>query len=149
MSKKKSYWKNSQWRKDSKPLFQRFAVIRGIRHHDDFAHLLRGVVPEFTRALNARAIMSGVIPDMNDSPEIPYCIWYPEPPSQETLRNLVKRYPDMIYHAARSCAVAGYSDLYSQLQVLPEIHVAAEARDASLARKNRGSEAIYQQIKTT
>ncbi|KAJ6188658.1 hypothetical protein N7519_003566 [Penicillium mononematosum] len=117
---------------------QRFAVIRGIRHHDGFAHELRGVAPEFTRALNARAIMSGVIPEINDSPEIPYCIWYPEPPSQETLRNLVKRYPNMIYHAARSCAVAGYFDLYSELQVLPEVHVAAEARDASLARKNKG-----------
>ncbi|KAJ5130651.1 uncharacterized protein N7515_006690 [Penicillium bovifimosum] len=125
---------------------QRFAVIRGIRHHDGFAHELRGVLPEFTRALNARAIMSGVIPEINDSTEIPYCIWYPEPPSQETLRNLVKRYPNMIYHAARSCAVAGYFDLYSELQVLPEVHVAAEARDASLARKNKGSEAIYEQI---
>ncbi|KAJ5120600.1 uncharacterized protein N7515_009988 [Penicillium bovifimosum] len=125
---------------------QRFAVIRGIRHHDGFAQELRGVLPEFTRALNARAIMSGVIPEMNDSAEIPYCIWYPEPPSQETLRNLVKRYPNMIYHAARSCAVAGYFDLYLELQVLPEVHVAAEARDASLARKNKGSEAIYEQI---
>jgi hypothetical protein len=125
---------------------QRFAVIGGIRHHDGFAHELRGAAPEFTRALNARAIMSGVIPEINDSPEIPYCIWYPAPPSQETLRNLVKRYPNVIYHAARSCAVAGYFDLYSEFQVLPEVHVAAEARDASLARKNKGSEAIYEQI---
>lgn len=124
----------------------RFSVIRGIRHHDGFAHELRGLLPEFTRALNARAIMSGVIPEINDSSEIPYCIWYPEPPSQDTLRNLVKRYPNMIYHAARACAVAGYVDLYSELHVLPEVHVAAEARDASLARKNKGSEAIYNQI---
>ncbi|KAJ5542853.1 hypothetical protein N7535_005276 [Penicillium sp. DV-2018c] len=124
----------------------RFAVIRGIRHHDGFAHELRGVAPEFTRALNARAIMSGGIPEINDASEIPYCIWYPEPPPQETLRNLVKRYPNMIYHAARACAVAGYYDLYSELQVLPEVHVAAEARDASLARRNKGSEAIYEQI---
>jgi hypothetical protein len=90
--------------------------------------------------------MSGVVPEINDSSEVPYCIWYPEPPPQETLRNLVKRYPNMIYHAARACAVAGYFDLYSELQVLPEVHVAAEARDASLARKNKGSEAIYEQI---
>lgn len=58
----------------------------------------------------------------------------------------MKHYPDMIYHAARSCAVAGYFDLYLELQVLPEVHVAVEARDASLARKNKGSEAIYEQI---
>ncbi|KAJ5522487.1 hypothetical protein N7527_006602 [Penicillium freii] len=31
---------------------QRFAVIRGIRHHDGFAHELRGITPEFTRALS-------------------------------------------------------------------------------------------------
>lgn len=125
---------------------QRLAVIRGIRHHDGFADELRGVLPEFTRALNARAIMSGVIPEIKDSSEEPYCIWYPEPPPQEALRQLVKRYPNMIYHAARACAVAGYYDLYLELQVLPEVHVAAEARDAYLARKNKGSEAIYELI---
>lgn len=89
--------------------------------------------------------MSGVIPEINDS-EVSYCIWYPESPPQETLRNLVKLYPNMIYHAARACAVAGYFDLYSELQILLEVHVAAEARDTSLARKNKGSEAIYEQI---
>ena len=124
----------------------RMGVISGIRHHDGFAHELRGLAPEFTRALNARAIMSGMIPDINDPSEMPYCIWYPNAPPQDTLRELVKRYPNTIYHAARACAVAGYSHLYAELQVLPEVHTAAEARDASLARNNKGSEAIYEQI---
>ncbi|KAJ5618744.1 hypothetical protein N7510_002728 [Penicillium lagena] len=44
----------------------RFCVIRGIRNHEGFAHELRGVAPEFTRALNAREIMSEVIPDISD-----------------------------------------------------------------------------------
>lgn len=75
----------------------RFTAIRGIRHHDGFGHELRGLLSEFTHALNARAIMSGAIPNINDPIEIPYCIWYPEPPSQDTLRNLVKSYPNIIY----------------------------------------------------
>jgi hypothetical protein len=58
----------------------------------------------------------------------------------------VKLYPKIIYHAARSYSIAGYFDLYSELQVFPEVYIAAEARDASLARKNKGSEAIYEQI---
>lgn len=42
--------------------------------------------------------------------------------------------------------MAGYFDLYLELQVLSDVHVAAEARDASLARKNKGSEAIFEHI---
>ncbi|KAF7528649.1 hypothetical protein PCG10_010184 [Penicillium crustosum] len=39
---------------------QRFAVIRGIRHHNGFAHELRGVVPEFTRALKDKRAMYNI-----------------------------------------------------------------------------------------
>lgn len=57
----------------------RLCVVRGIRHHDGFASELRGMpeYPEFTRALNARDIMSNVILDINKLDEFPYCIWYP------------------------------------------------------------------------
>jgi hypothetical protein len=84
----------------------RLCIIRGIRHHYGFAQELRGVTPEFTRALNARDIMSGVIPTISQPEEIPYCTWYPEVPKEDTLRALVQRYPDMLYHATRA------SDLY-------------------------------------
>lgn len=126
----------------------RACVIRGIRHHPGFARELHGVSPDLTRALNARDIMSDTIPTMSESDpaEVPYCIWHPDIPSQDTLRALVRRYPKLIYHAARACAVAGYIELYKELNPLPEVHVAEEARYAAVGRSNKGSEEIWQNI---
>ncbi|KAF9874542.1 hypothetical protein CkaCkLH20_08105 [Colletotrichum karsti] len=115
----------------------RLCVVRGIRYHADFcfgpAAELRGTLPLFTRALNARAIMSNRIPDMDpDRPaEMPYCIWHPDLPSEETLRELVRRFPVMAYQAGRACAVAGHTQLYKELadQILPEVAIAEEARE--------------------
>ncbi|KAF6814010.1 hypothetical protein CPLU01_14502 [Colletotrichum plurivorum] len=116
----------------------RLCVVRGIRFHPDFcfgpAAVLRGSLPLFTRALNARAIMSNQVPDMDpDRPEeMPYCIWYPEFPSADTLRELVRRFPAMAYQAARACAVAGHTELYRELahHILPEVAIAEEARES-------------------
>lgn len=124
----------------------RLSVIRGIRHHYGFAQELRGVTPEFTRALNARDIMSGVIPTISHPDETPYCIWHPDIPTEQTLRALVQRYPDMMYHAARACAIAGYFDLYKELSPLPEVHVAEEASHAGVQTSNRGSQEIARHI---
>jgi hypothetical protein len=124
----------------------RLYAIHGIRHHHVFAQDLCGVILEFTRALNARDIMSGIIPETNEPEDIPYCIWHPNVPSQETLRTLIQRYPHLVYHAARACAIAGYVDLYKELDVLPEVHVVEEASYASAERKNEDSKAIYQLI---
>lgn len=120
----------------------RLAVIRGIRYHFGFANELQGVLPEFTRALNARNIMSNVVPDMDPatrSHEVPYCIWHPDTASEATYRELVRRYPSMAYQVGRACAVAGYTDLYRELDILPEVHIAEEARES-------GSVAIFDDI---
>ncbi|KAJ5096652.1 hypothetical protein N7456_007373 [Penicillium angulare] len=127
-------------------LVHRLCTIHGIRHHYGFAQELRGLTPEFTRALNARDIMSGIIPNISQPEEIPYCIWYPDIPKEETLRALVQRYPDMLYHAARVCGIAGYVELYNELDPLPEVHVAEEAGYASMQKDNGGSRQIYQHI---
>lgn len=117
-------------------------IIRGIRHHDGFGTGLRGYAP-FDRALNARAIMSNTIPDINAEDETPYCIWYPDVSSQETYRKLAKRYPQMRYQVGRACAVAGYVDLYRELGLLPEVSIAEEARDNA---KNGRSMEIFDEI---
>ncbi|KAK3938334.1 hypothetical protein QBC46DRAFT_441086 [Diplogelasinospora grovesii] len=128
----------------------RLCVIRGIRYHDAFAqdsakvlHDLLPKLPEFKRALNARAIMSNRIPDMSPDSDfagdMPYCIWHPEVATEDTYRRLVQRYPAMAYQVARACAVAGYTDLYRELDILPEVHVAEEARA-------NGSTAIFELI---
>ncbi|EME44910.1 hypothetical protein DOTSEDRAFT_43352 [Dothistroma septosporum NZE10] len=114
-------------------------AIRGIRYHPGFGHQLRGLLPEFTRALNARSIMSNMIPDMITVEEEPYCIWHPEVASESTCRDLALRYPSMAYQVGRACAVAGYTELYKELEILPEVHIAEEARDS-------GSQAIFQSI---
>ncbi|KAL4783390.1 hypothetical protein BJX76DRAFT_368422 [Aspergillus varians] len=121
-------------------------IIRGIRYHHGFAQELRGLTPGFTRALNARDIMSGIIPTISEPDEMPYCIWHPDVPSKDTLRALVQRYPYMLYHAARACAVTGYMDLYKELDPLPEVHVAEEAGYASIQKNSKGSQEIYQNI---
>lgn len=124
----------------------RFSVIRGIRHHPGFGQDLCGVTPEFTCALNARDIMSGIIPTMSEPDEFPYCIWHPDVPGEDTLRALVQGYPQMLYHAARACAVAGYIDLFEELDPLPEVHIAEEASYFSAEKRIKGSQEIYERI---
>jgi len=112
----------------------RCAVIYGIRHHDNFALELRGLpeFPDFTRAFNARSIMSNIIPDMAEHNEMPYCIWHPDIASEDTYRSLAAKYPQMRYHVGRACAVAGYTELYHELDLLPEVSIAEEARDSGI-----------------
>lgn len=48
-------------------------------------------------------------------------------------------YPHLDYAIARACAIAGYTELYRSLNVLPELHILCEAQEA-------GSKAIEDQI---
>jgi hypothetical protein len=107
----------------------RLCIIRGIRYHHGFGEELREILPIFTRALNARSIMSNVIPPLETRDEVPYCIWHPETASEETYRELARRYPHMAYQVGRACAVAGYIQLYKELDILPDTHIAEEARE--------------------
>lgn len=134
-------------------------VLRGIRHHHGFAAELlprsSEQDPVFARALHARAIMSNKIPDISAAEEFPYCIWYPDIASEDTYRQLARRYPQMRYQVGRACAVAGYKDLYSELDLLPDVSIAEEARDKVMrsrrhgvdeGRSSNGSQDIFDQI---
>ncbi|CAI7614964.1 unnamed protein product [Penicillium discolor] len=114
------------------------AVIRGIRDSLQFAtspaiiELCSGddsQAHQFSRARNARLIMSNMIPDIQNPATEPYCIWYPEPASEETYREVARRYPSMRYQVGRACAAAWYTDLYKELDLLPDVSIAEEARD--------------------
>ncbi|KAF5520009.1 hypothetical protein CGCA056_v008015 [Colletotrichum aenigma] len=59
----------------------------------------------------------------------PYCIWYPDVATEETYRELSRRYPRMRHQVGRACAVAGYNRLYDELQLLPDVCIAEEAED--------------------
>ena len=79
--------------------------------------------------------MRNKIPAINDLVnDIPYCIWHPEIATEATYRQLVRQYPHMCYEVGRACAVAGYTELYRELvavyDLLPEVHIAEEAREA-------------------
>ncbi|KAB5558629.1 hypothetical protein GE09DRAFT_1120101, partial [Coniochaeta sp. 2T2.1] len=124
-------------------------VVYGIRHHEAFARsedveelCATSDHRAFARARNARLIMSNEVPDMSASDDVkPYCIWYSEVASEDTYRRLVKTYPEMAYTVGRACAVAGYDNLYQELNILPEVSIAEEARDnASAKAGSRGSE---------
>ncbi|KAF7133862.1 hypothetical protein CNMCM5793_005274 [Aspergillus hiratsukae] len=122
----------------------RLCVIRGIRYHEEFAEhpdleQLRRYVPEVSRALNARAIMSNKIPSMPEARDRPYCIWHPQVALQDTYRKLWQQYPDMSYQIARACAVANYVELYLEMDLLPDVSIAEEARAS-------GSMDIYEAI---
>ncbi|KAK2038861.1 hypothetical protein LZ31DRAFT_559243 [Colletotrichum somersetense] len=109
-------------------------LVHGIRHVEGFAtysEVTRYCLgrDRYTRARNARLIMSNTIPDMASPAEKPYCIWYPDVATEGTYRELVRRYPDMRYQAGRACAVAGYKKLYDDLDLVPDVSIAEEARD--------------------
>ncbi|KAF3935662.1 hypothetical protein ABW19_dt0206503 [Dactylella cylindrospora] len=111
------------------PPAHRACLIRGIRYHPNFAFELYGTAPDLDRAINARKIMSNEIPTMEGPDVMPYCIWHPEVATEETYWALAKRYPELRYNIGRACAVAGYADLYKELDLLPEVGIAEEARD--------------------
>ncbi|KAI1361351.1 hypothetical protein F5Y08DRAFT_22834 [Xylaria arbuscula] len=130
----------------------RLCILRGMRHHDGFGHELRYNSPlppaksaAFLRALNARDIMSNRVPVMTQPDQFPYCIWHPQVALEDTYRRLAEQYPPMRYLVGRACAVAGYIDLFNELELLPDVSIAEEARD-NMASNNGGSRAIYEAI---
>jgi hypothetical protein len=112
-----------------------WCLIHGIRRNDSFATELHGNPrhPAITRALNVRAIMSNRVPDVEDEEDMPYCFWHPDLPSEATLRTLLSRYqarfPSLRYNVGRACAAPGYTSLYRELDLLPDVAIAEEARD--------------------
>ncbi|GES63906.1 hypothetical protein P170DRAFT_454714 [Aspergillus terreus] len=128
----------------------RCAVIRGLRCSYDFA-MNQSIIdlcasfryPEFIRARNARLIMSNIVPVGLEAPEAqPYCIWNPDFASEHTYRQVAQQYPSMRYQVGRACAAAGYFNLYRELDLLPDVSIAEEAREGN----TEGGEQIYQLI---
>ncbi|KAL0944781.1 uncharacterized protein CTRU02_202668 [Colletotrichum truncatum] len=98
--------------------------------------------PRWIRRANATSIMyDEIIPDMPTEDSKPYCIWE-ELASEETYRKLFRRYPDMRYQVGRACAAAGYDSLYDELDLLPDVSIAEEAREANIS----GSRQIFDKI---
>lgn len=145
--------------------YDRAAIIHGIRHNLQFAQSDRITSlctgedaqsnSDFCRARNARLIMSGIMPSSDEigafdtgdtasgrTVKRPYCIWHPEFATEDFYRNLVQKYPDLRYQVGRACAAAGYHALYQELDLLPDVSMAEEARESNA----EDSRAIYDAI---
>lgn len=130
----------------------RTSIIRGIRHHHGFATsaavtALSAEHAHFARARNARLIMSNIVPepeemDGSERERQPYCIWHPDFASETTCRELARRYPSMRYQVGRACAAAGFARLYAELDLLPDVVIAEEARESG----TEGGRAIFEAI---
>lgn len=123
-------------------LYLAFAESPAIKRLCDPAAAADLYRPLFARARHARLIMSGTIPDLRDPQTHPYCIWHPEFATETTYRQLAKQYPAMRYQVGRACAAAGYDTLYGELDLLPDVTIAEEARES----RNEGSKAIYEAV---
>ena len=120
----------------------RRSLIHAIRNHLSYANLpsvieLCGDVADprdsvFAKARHACLIMSNTIPELDASKpdQVPYCIWYPRVATEETYRQVAIKYPMLKYQVGRACAVAGYTKLYQELGLLPEVSIAEEARES-------------------
>ncbi|KAF5642689.1 hypothetical protein F52700_3116 [Fusarium sp. NRRL 52700] len=49
--------------------------------------------------------------------------------SEDTYRSLASKFPDMRHQIGRACAAAGFHTLYQELNLLPEVSIAEEARE--------------------
>lgn len=101
-------------------------LIHGIYYDYKFALWCRDnlkLTSSMEAAINARLIMSN---DMNITNVLPYCIWSPNLPSENTCRSLVSMYPSMKYHVGRVCLIAGY-ELYSELDIVDDLCSSANA----------------------
>ncbi|KAF5664955.1 hypothetical protein FHETE_6815 [Fusarium heterosporum] len=125
----------------------RAALVRGIRLHYHLAmsesvKRLSYSMPQIARARNARRIMSDDVPERMAASELPYCIWYPDLATEDTYRSVASKFPDMRYQVGRACAAAGYHALYQELDLLPEVSIAEEARES----ETDGGKLIYDEI---
>ena len=109
----------------------RQSIVHVIRHNAAVANLpeVAGMCQSsrnavFTRACNARLIMSNIIPDVDEPQHVPYCIWFPDLATPETYSKLAKHYPGLRYLVAPACAVGGYISLYRELDLLPDVSIA-------------------------
>jgi hypothetical protein len=129
-----------------------YCVIRGIYHSTTFARWWADELAandalgdkgrrevkvnsaHFRQAISARYTMCNSLEWLSFSPGkswLPYMIWYPLIPQQNTLKELVRRVPEMKQAVAHACIFADYQALYDSLDVEPHPALHAEAKNSS------------------
>ncbi|KAL0776016.1 hypothetical protein CaCOL14_007303 [Colletotrichum acutatum] len=104
------------------------AVIRGIYNNTTFAKWWSLQKLEYGNhaiktAVLARFIMvndlSHIAPDSPTEAAMPHLIWWPLLPAEATLRELVRRRPDMNLQVAMACIAGDYRDFWDELAPKP------------------------------
>ncbi|KXH63374.1 hypothetical protein CNYM01_07757 [Colletotrichum nymphaeae SA-01] len=104
------------------------AVIRGIYHNTTFAKWWSLQKIEYgdyaiKTAILARFIMvndlSHIAPYNSTEAAMPHLIWWPLLPAEVTLRELIRRRPDMHLQVAMACIAGDYRDLWDELAPKP------------------------------
>ncbi|KAK2599205.1 hypothetical protein N8I77_010977 [Diaporthe amygdali] len=119
-------------------------ILRGIYHHTTFAKWWaecydsvnwpkREAEIAVHAAVKARFIMnnelSRIVPASATPPEYnPFLIWWPLVPHEATLRELVRRRPDMKLQAALACIAGDYHVTYKLLDVEPHHYLWKQAQ---------------------
>lgn len=66
----------------------------------------------------------------DDTPYLPYMIWWPLKPFEPSLRTLAQQCPKMTHQIAIVCIFADYEDLYRKLQPKPHSHLSLAAEQS-------------------
>ncbi|KAJ4997352.1 hypothetical protein K4K48_007041 [Colletotrichum sp. SAR 10_66] len=115
------------------------AVLRGIYHNTTFAKwwYLQEIDPSnrsIRTAALARFIMvndlSHITPSSPSKHQVPAMIWWPLIPEEETLKELVRRRPDMKLQVAMACIAGDYRALWEDLAPPPCSELWDQARQA-------------------
>lgn len=103
-------------------------LVHGIYFNLSFAYWCYEHILENEKiqvAVSAKLIMNNDLRFVH--PKI-YCIWYPDLAEEETYSQLLVHKPELKYHVGIACSLAGYTKLFKQLDVLPDINMLSNAK---------------------
>ncbi len=100
---------------------EELCVTHGCYFYLDFAIWCKDNFKDCTdrilKAISAKLIMNNDLSYVHDDV---YCIWFPDQPSEETCRNLIRQHPNLVYQVACVCCQYGYNHFFKELEILPE-----------------------------
>jgi hypothetical protein len=117
--------------------------VRGIYHNTLYARWWEGelqsgaarnnswdVIPYVRAAISARYLMENNMHHLLAHDDyLPFQIWYPHPPDEMTLRELLALRPQMKHPVAHACMAGGYRTLWDELDIQPDKALREHARD--------------------
>lgn len=120
--------KYSQIKADKVDPMELACIVHGVHFNLDFAYWCYKHMFENDNvqvAVSAKLIMNDDLRFVH--PDV-YCIWYPDLAKEETYSKLLEFEPEFKYHIGIACSLAGYTALFKQLDILPDINMLSNAK---------------------